>query len=204
MVRLLSNVVPFRKRPHAITSREASAVKRSAEIPADRAILVDRTDDHQSAGIKSRCAHFFTDSCEAPTSSANASCVGQSATTARNERGLAMPELMGPTVPNVKAIVSRDIIVGARQIVPMTRDTTEDQWRQAFKQRLKQARLPRTQEDMAELLCVSRDAYSKYEGSRDTDLPIRLLPKFCKICGVSMVWLITGEDVQASRSRRPA
>lgn len=86
----------------------------------------------------------------------------------------------------------------------MDRDTTEDQWRQAFKQRLKLARGPRTQEDMAELLCVSRDAYSKYEGGRDTDLPIRLLPRFCKICGVSVVWLITGEEAPAARSRQRA
>src|SRR5262245_1125695 len=189
---------------HAATSRAARVVSSSAEIPLDRAILVESTADHQSAGMKPRCAHFLTDSCEAPTSSASASCVGQSATTSRNERGLAMPDLMGPTVPNVKAIVSRDIPARTGHIVPMARDATEDQWRQAFKQRLKQARLPRTQEDMAELLCVSRDAYSKYEGGRDTDLPIRLLPKFCKICGVSMVWLITGEDAPGSRVRRPA
>lgn len=80
-------------------------------------------------------------------------------------------------------------------------DPAEYQWRQAFKSRLKQARGARTQEDMADLLGVSRDAYSKYEGGRDTDLPLRLLPRFCKICAISMEWLITGEESTASKAR---
>lgn len=191
---------------HAATSREAAKpLSRSAVTPASRARRVPSTADHQLAGIKFLCDHFRTDSCEAPTSSASASCVGHKPMIDRNDRGLAMLAVMGPSVPNVKADVSRDSLSRSGHAVLMDEDRAERQWRQDFKQRLKQARGPRTQEDMAELLCVSRDAYSKYEGGRDTDLPIRLLPRFCKICGVSMAWLITGEETSpASRSRRSA
>lgn len=197
---------PRRRYHHATASRAAAKfASNSAVTPASLARLVPSSEDHHSAGMKLRCAHLRTDSCEAPTSIASVSCVGQSPIIERNDRGLDMLQLMGPTVPNVKADGSRDRSSQSRHVVQMDEDSAERQWRQGFKKRLKEARGPRTQEDMAELLCVTRDAYSKYEGGRDTDIPIRLLPKFCKICGVSMAWLITGDDiVPSSRSRRSA
>jgi transcriptional regulator with XRE-family HTH domain len=66
-------------------------------------------------------------------------------------------------------------------------------WLEGFRGRLKQARGERSQEDMAYLLGITRDAYSKYEGSRGTVIPTRLLPRFCKICAVRIEWLIEGD-----------
>lgn len=68
----------------------------------------------------------------------------------------------------------------------------ESAWREAFRDRLRAAQGARTQETMAELLGISRDAYSKYVGGRKSMMPVRLLPRFAKICGVDLLELIEG------------
>jgi hypothetical protein len=80
-------------------------------------------------------------------------------------------------------------------------DIADSEWREAFRQRLRQAQGNRTGDDMAELLCISRDAYSKYV-SRGSAMPTRLLPRFCKICAVSLEWLIEGPKVE--KGQKPA
>jgi len=46
---------------------------------------------------------------------------------------------------------------------------------------------------MAELLGLLTNTYGKYEAeSRKSMMPVRLLPRFAKICGVDLVELIEG------------
>lgn len=194
---------------HATSSRSrraAKSVSTSAVTPDDLAGCSGKIADHHSAGMRSLCHHFRTRAEPAPLSEPNASREGQRAITDRNELISTMPKLMGPTVPNVKANMSRDDSSLSGQVVHMDRaseELTERRWRDEFKRRLKEARGLRSQQDMADLLGVSRDAYSKYEGGRETDLPIRLIPKFCKICAVTPEWLILGgEKPAAARKSR--
>jgi transcriptional regulator with XRE-family HTH domain len=82
-------------------------------------------------------------------------------------------------------------------------DRIQREWREGFRTRMIQARGDvRTQGDMAELLGIERSAYSKYEApSRKTILPPRLYPNFCKICGIDLVWFLTGET--RAKVKRP-
>jgi hypothetical protein len=68
----------------------------------------------------------------------------------------------------------------------------ESEWREAFRQRLIAAQKPRSNADMAELLGITENRYSKYRGSRKSQMPLWLLPKFCKITGVTLEDLILG------------
>lgn len=123
-----------------------------------------------------------------------------------NEVRLDMESIMGQMVPKRKASVSQDSQSVMGHTVLMTQhddDISDSAWKEAFRQRLKEARGKRSQEDMASLLCISRDAYSKYEGGRASQMPTRLLPKFCKICAVSLEWLIEG-DKEAKVAKQPA
>lgn len=78
----------------------------------------------------------------------------------------------------------------------------ESQWREGFRERIREAQGNRTQETMAKLLGISRDAYSKYVGGRKSVMPARLLPKFCAICDVKLDWLIEG-DQKTVPQRKP-
>lgn len=124
---------------------------------------------------------------------------------ALNEVKSDMADSMGQSVPKIKAIVSHDTSIRLGHNVPMDQDDekiAETAWRQGFRKRLKEARGKRSQKDMAGLLCISRDAYSKYEGARASAMPTRLLPKFAKICGIDLVELIEG-PAEPRRSARP-
>lgn len=70
----------------------------------------------------------------------------------------------------------------------------ESEWREAFRQRIRQAQGKRTQEQMAKLLGISRDSWAKIVGARGDVFPIRLLTKFCAICDVNLVELLDGPD----------
>lgn len=201
----MGDVVRLFARRHARTSsarrsstrgRAASWASSSAVTPAERARSVERTADHHSAGMLSRLAHLITDQFLAPTSAAMASRDGQSSMIDLNEVRSDMPPIMGQSVPNCKAALSHDYLEPLGQHVLMVQDDenlAESAWRDAFRRRLKEARGTRSQQDMADLLCISRDAYAKYEAARASAMPIRLLPKFCKICGITLEWLIEGE-----------
>lgn len=188
---------------HARTSRHSRAAnraRRSAVTPPSDALDVAKTDDHHSAGILSRWAHFRTCVNVAPISSANASCLGQSPMIALNESTSDMPRIMGLSVPECKPIVSRDKAEDAGHHVPMRTEPDEQridsQWRTEFRDRLVESRGSRTQKDMAELLGITHDAYRKYESSRKSMMSPRLFPLFCKICGISLQWLLTGQDAE--------
>ena len=125
--------------------------------------------------------------------------------TERNETKSGMHESMGQTVPKSKAIVSHDILCRLGHLVPMSKNDeaiAESEWREAFRQRVRQAQGNRTQETMAKLLGISRDSYAKYVGARGSVMSPRLLLNFCKICDVSIEWLIEGSE--AKTSERPA
>jgi hypothetical protein len=189
------------------TSRAAKRVRRSAETPAVLALSVDKTAAHHSDGMLSRFSHLRTAQGPAPTSAAIASLDSQRSMIERNEVKSGMDSIMGQSVPKIKAIVSHDYEPSVGQYVQMAEpddDVAESEWRDGFRARLKAARGKRTQEDMAELLCISRDAYSKYEGSRASAMPIRLLPRFAKICGVDLLELIQGPRAEKQAPKRPA
>lgn len=68
-------VLAFRRRRHARASkgsRAASRAKMPAVMPFESAVLVEMTDDHHSAGMRSRCHHLRTAVTGAPTSEASA------------------------------------------------------------------------------------------------------------------------------------
>jgi DNA-binding transcriptional regulator YdaS (Cro superfamily) len=201
----MGRILKFQQqRTHVRTSSSSRAAKRankSEVTPAALACSVDRTRVHHSEGILSRLNHLITAQLPAPTSAAMASRECQSSITARNEIGTesVMNECMGPSVPIVKAILSHDTTHGAGHCVPMAEDAeiiAESEWREGFRQRIRQAQGGRTQETMARLLGVSRDAYAKYVGGRKSVMPVRLLPKFCEICDVRLEWLIEGNRIE--------
>jgi hypothetical protein len=158
----------------------------------------------------SRFHHLITDQLVAPTSDAIASREAHKSMTDRNEVGgesNVMPELLGPIVPKCKANLSHDSQIGWGHSVPMALDLesiAESEWREGFRERLRQAQGGRTQETMAKLLGISRDAYAKYVGGRKSVMPVRLIPKFCAICDVSLDWLIEGDVKVTPLRKQPA
>lgn len=183
-------------------SRAAKAVNNSAVTPPDRAVSVPRTADHHSEGIASRCHHLETVQALAPgMSEAIPSRDGHKSITSRKRRRSDMPDLLGQSVPKCKDFPSHDGRKMIGHTVRMTDDLekmAETAWREGFRLRIKQARGDRTQQTMAELLGITQTTYSKYEGQRASMMPTRLLPKFCKICAVSLEWLIEGDKATIS------
>lgn len=120
--------------------------------------------------------------------------------TSRNDvscgESVSMAQVLGPTVPNCKATLSQDKAEGWGHLVPMTSELekiAESQWRDGFRERIRLAQGKRTQEQMAKLLGISREAYSKYVGSRKSVMPTRYLSRFAAICAVDLDWLIDGD-----------
>src|SRR4029079_19276863 len=54
-------------------------------------------------------------------------------------------------------------------------------------------------DEMALLLGITRDTYTKYDGRRASLMPHNLIVPFCLACRVSVEWLLTG--VGPTRSR---
>lgn len=200
----MGDVIRLHARASAGT-RAANSAKSSAVRPADCAVEVRKIGSHHSAGILSRCGHLRAAAMPAPISSANASGVGHKATTSRKVS--IMPEILGQTVPKVKAMVSHDIGRPIRHTVLMTDDdenSANSQWDREFRDRIIRIQGGRTQEDMAELLCITRDAYSKYVGSRMSKMPIRLLPRLAKIGAMTLEELILGPKAKPAVKQKPA
>jgi DNA-binding XRE family transcriptional regulator len=65
----------------------------------------------------------------------------------------------------------------------------ESAWREAFRLRLREIQGKRTQEDMAELLGISRDTWNKCVNRGDM-FPIRKLPRLAKLAEMSLEELI--------------
>jgi hypothetical protein len=195
--------LPQRHARASTTSRAAKAVKISAVTPALTARSVPSTADHHSAGSLSRCHHLETAVAGAPVSAAMASRDGQSSMMDRNEANSVMPKHLGQSVLKRKAIVSADCVHLSGHTVRMAHDDedlAESQWREEFRQRIIAARGNRTQAVMAELLGILTNTYGKYEApGRKSVMPVRLLPRFAKICGISLEDLIEGPKESASK-----
>lgn len=175
--------------------RAASSASASAVKPALRARSVRKMGIHHSAGIVLRCDHFRAPGTPAPISAASASGDSHSPTTSLKLE--TMDIVIGQSVPKSKANVSHDYKRPKGHTVLMGKeieDIAESQWREEFRQRIVAARGPRSQEVMAELLGIKRDTYAKYEASRSSQMPTRLLLKFCKICGITLEYLIEGKQ----------
>lgn len=113
-----------------------------------------------------------------------------------------MHESLGQSVPKCKATLSHDIKLPVGHPVLMADDIddiAETEWRDGFRQRVREAQGNRTQEQMAKLLGISRDQWAKIVGSRGTRFPIRLLTKFCIICDRELVWLLDGPAVEKAK-----
>lgn len=182
-------------RASAGSRRAANRAKCSAVMSASIIRGAFKTVDHQSAGIRSLYSHFLTEAGGAPISDAMASADRQSLTIERNEVGSDMEVVLGQPVPKIKSNLSHDYDSLLGQTVSMDDDDKADrEWQIGFRERIKIARgEARTQDDIADLLGITQTTYSKYEGTRGTVMPIRHLPRFCKICGVTMEWLIEGD-----------
>lgn len=74
-------------------------------------------------------------------------------------------------------------------MVEDTEKLAESVWREAFRQRLRDIQGKRTQEDMADLLGISRDTWNKCVNRGDT-FPIRKLPRLAKLAQISVEELI--------------
>lgn len=189
---------------HGRERRSAIRARRSKVTPDLFATGVRTMRHHHSEGIESRCGHLRAATTLAPISAASASGEPQTSTTSRKLKTMRLD--IGQPVLKGKQILSGDFPRGIRQHVPMEQQQADrlanSKWRQEFSARVKQARGTRTQQDMAELLGITQTTYSKYEGSRASIMPPQLMPLFCKICGISLYWLLTGEIPQ-KKSKKP-
>jgi hypothetical protein len=178
-------------------SRAANSASFSAVTPADCAGAVARIADHHSGGTRPRCHHLETVEAPTPSSVASFSRLGHSSMIERNDVISDMRAIMGPSVPKCKPVLSRDLHGALGHNVLMH----EDEWRQLFRQRITEARKPRTQQDMAELLKIDRDTYKQYEAKRASIMPPWLFRQFCKITGKSLEWFL-GEIVEVKAKPR--
>jgi DNA-binding XRE family transcriptional regulator len=83
---------------------------------------------------------------------------------------------------------------GAASTTPRRRRVTPRQYRAAFVARVRQAQKAARYpiDEMALLLGVTRDTYTKYEGRGASLMPHNLIVPFCLACRVSVEWLLTG------------
>ena len=75
----------------------------------------------------------------------------------------------------------------------MAENESEAQFKQAFTERVKAARIATglKQWQVAELLSIPQDKYKQYEGR--SYLPHHLVGRFCIICRIDPEWLMTGK-----------
>lgn len=191
----MQNVVPFPvAHTQALgTSRAAKAMSLSEVTPDSRARSVDKIADHLSAGMLSRCHHLETAGARAAISDAKASFEGHSSITSLKDRiSKVMTLRLGQLVLRRKDKVALDGEKFLGHTVRMTENETEAQFKQAFTERVKAARVATglKQWQVADLLGIPQDKYKQYEGR--SLLPHALVGRFCTICRVNPEWLFTG------------
>lgn len=196
-------VVRFRQRHGraSAVSRAANEVSISAVNSASAAVEVASKAAHHSAGTISRCHHLETVQAPAPgMSAANASREGHSSMIFLNEDKSDMSRLLGRSVLNCKDILALDGENRLGHTVPMTETDSEHQYKQEFIQRVKSARIATgmKQWQVAELLNIPQDKYKHYEVGRL--VPHYLIGRFCVVCRVDPVWLVTGKGPKPLRA----
>ncbi len=171
----------------------------SGVTPPDRAFSVERIADHFSTGIRSRCRHLITAGKLVETSDARSSREGHKPIPSRNERILAMANLLGQSVLKRKANLSLDGKKSLGHTVRMADSDSEAQFKQAFTERVKAARIANNykQWEMAEALGMAQDKYKQYEGR--SYLPHHLIGRFCILCHINPEWLMTGRGQKPLR-----
>lgn len=172
-------------------SRAANAISLSEVSPPDLATSVSSMAAHRSAGMLSRCRHLEIVGTRAHTSEAIASLEGHKSITSRNDRKSAMRAVLGQIVLKSKDKLALDGKISLGHTVRMA-DSEEDQFKQAFIERVKAARIAtgKKQWQVAELLNVPQDHYKHWEKTRL--MPHHLIGRFCIICSVDPEWLMTG------------
>ena len=90
---------------------------------------------------------------------------------------------------------------GAAITTPRKRRVTPREYRAAFAAPVRHARTVARYpiDEMALLLGITRDTYTKYEGRGASLMPHNLIVPFCLACRVSVEWLLTG--IGPTRSR---
>lgn len=195
-------VVQFHARASA-GSRAASAAKVSAVKPASRARSVRKIESHHSDGMLLRCGHFLAAATPAPISAANASGESHSPTTSRKLE--TMLPLIGQSVLNCKANLSHDLGNPGGYKPAMAQDEGYSDFYRAFIARTKAAREASgyTQAQIGELLDgLAQDHYKQFEGR--SPLPHHLIPRFCLLCRVNMMWMLTGKGKGPAEVPAPA
>lgn len=194
-------VIPFHARVSA-TSRAANRASKSAFTPAPRASSVVSTEAHQSAGIRSRCAHLRTAGTPAPIAAAIASGEGQSPMIARNELIASMSDALGQFVLKSKPNLSYDCEFGTGHNVLMAKPSRKAQFRVEFAAKVKAAREKEdlSQAQVARALGIRQDKYKHYE--LDRYLPHEYIEAFCLVCHISPEFLYP--HARQSKRAKPA
>lgn len=194
----MTTVVDF---PHhgraSKVSRAAKVVRISALTPASDAFAVQRTADHHSAGMLSRCHHLdtadaFAVGSIARKSKAMASLDGHRSITSRNDWIASIAPRLGQSVLNCKDKLAYDANKILGHTVRMADSETEAEFKQGFMNRTREARIARAlkQWEIADALGMPQDKYKQYE-TRSL-LPHHLIGRFCIICRIDPEWLVTG------------
>lgn len=102
-------------------------------------------------------------------------------------------QLMGRFVPNVKAVLSKDIPANLAELRRMANTPRELQFNQAYIARVKALREAKgwTSEQMAIALGVPPERYRKYESR--SPLPTYLLEAFAQITDADPIYVLTGK-----------
>lgn len=179
----------------SVGSRAARRARSSALTPAVLTGSERSTDAHHSAGMLSRCHHFDTAEAPAPMAAAIASRDGHSSMMERNEACF-MDDHLRQFVLNGKAIMSDDHRRRIGHSVLMQKAQARSRFLADFLGRTVAARALKFKSgrEMAIALGWGEDqqaTYSKYETR--TPLPHYLIQQFCKIVGVEVEWLMTGD-----------
>lgn len=176
-------------------SRAAKAAIASAVSPDDLAIGADKIGCHHSAGMRSRCHHLRTADVPAPISLAMASVDGHKPMIERNEvQSPSINSPIGQLVLKRKAKLSADC-EGQCVLKFLMPSEAKSAYRLKFLARTREAReyAGFSQARLAALLedGMGQDKYKTYESR--TCLPHEYIDRFCAVCGVSLLWLMTGE-----------
>ena len=182
----MGDVIAFRRRRHARAStgsRAASRAKMPAVIPFESAVLVEMTDDHHSAGMRSRCHHLRTAVTGAPTSEASAlsdaSRVEPGAhnpmTSRKEDTEIGMDFSIGHAVLKSKSHRSLDCNSAKGQYVFMAENSDEAAFLRDFGRIAKAARVAHghSQATTAGLLGIDQSLLSKFErGTREMGIAL--------------------------------
>lgn len=111
---------------------------------------------------------------------------------------------VGQFVPNVKAVLSKDIPANLAEFRRMANTPRELQFNQAYIARVKALREAKgwTSEQMAIALGIPAERYRKYESR--SPLPTYLLEAFAQITDADPLYVLTGKRASARKAHSPA